>query len=74
MFRQIFDFYGLGPVERRLGRWFARRYSLGQRSKSDPHIRNPKSGQWREHFTPRVRRAFDAKYGALIRQIGYAAD
>ncbi len=73
VFRELFDFYGLGPLERRLGHGFARRYSLAGRKK-DPHIRNPASGQWRKHFTPRVRQAFDEKYAGLIRQLGYAAD
>ncbi|MCH9651942.1 MAG: sulfotransferase domain-containing protein [Deltaproteobacteria bacterium] len=73
VFQQLFDFYGLSPLERRLGNWFARRYSLGNR-KPDPHIRNPASGQWREHFTPAVRKAFDAKYAGLVKQLGYPAD
>ena len=74
VFRQLFEFYGLSPLERGLGNFFARRYSLGRRSRSDPHIRDPASGQWRKHFTPRVRRAFDARYAALVRQLGYPSD
>jgi hypothetical protein len=73
VFRELFDFYGLSPLERRLGAWFARRYSIRRRA-ADPHIRNPASGQWREHFTPRVRRAFDAKYAGLVRRLGYPSD
>ena len=70
---ELFEFYGLSPLERRLGSWFARRYSLGRRG-ADPHIRNPASGQWRKHFTPRVRRAFDAQYAGLVRRLGYPSD
>jgi hypothetical protein len=73
VFRQIFEFYGLSPLERRLGDWFARRYSLPRRN-ADPHVRNPASGQWRQHFTPRVKRIFDSKYAALVRQLGYPPD
>lgn len=69
-FRRIFDFYGLGFIERRLGLWFANRYSFTKRSR-DPHVRNPVSGQWREHFTPRVKRAFDSRYAELIGRFGY---
>jgi hypothetical protein len=69
-FRRLFEFYGLGPIERRIGLWFASRYSLKKRSK-DPHVRNPVSGQWREHFTPRVRRAFESRYAHLIGRLGY---
>lgn len=72
-FRRLFDFYGLSPHERWLGARFARRYSLRKR-KADPHVRDPASGQWRKHFTPRVRRAFDAKYAGLVRQLGYSSD
>lgn len=70
IFRDLFRFYGLSPVERWLGVAFAKHYSLGKRS-SDPHIRNPVSGQWRQHFTPRVKRVFDARYAGLIRELGY---
>jgi hypothetical protein len=69
-FRRIFDFYGLGAIEKRLGLWFVNRHSLNKRSR-DPHVRNPVSGQWREHFTPRVKRAFDSRYPELIARLGY---
>ena len=77
-FRKIFEHYGLGPVASALGRFFARRHSLDgfslRRKNADPHVRNPASGQWRKHFTPRVRREFDARFGTLVRQLGYPAD
>ena len=63
----------LSTIERRLGEWFAKRYSLRRRG-GDPHIRNPSSGQWRQFFTPRVRRAFDARYAGLVQQLGYPSD
>jgi hypothetical protein len=72
VFSQLFDFYGLSPVERSLGRWFARRYAM--RKSGDPHVRNPEPGQWREHFTPRVRQVFNADYGALVKQLGYPVE
>jgi hypothetical protein len=73
VFRELFKFYGVLPLERGLGAWFARRHSIRKKS-SDPHIRNPASGQWRQHFTARVRRAFDSEYSGLIRQLGYPGD
>ena len=72
-FAEMASFYGLSPIERRLTGWFARRYSLA-RGRADAHVRNPAPGQWREVFTPRVRRTFDAAYGALVAQLGYPAD
>jgi hypothetical protein len=73
VFDELFGFLELTPLERRLGRWFVRRYALKGPSR-DPHVRNPASGQWREHFTPRVKQAFDARYRALVRKLGYPAD
>jgi hypothetical protein len=70
-FRRVFDFYGLWAIEKRLGLWFVNRYSLDKRSR-DTHVRNPAAGQWREHFTPRVKRAFDSRYGELTARLGYA--
>ena len=58
VFRAIFDHFELGFLERRLGLFFAERHSLARRRARDPHIRNPESGQWRHHFTPRVKDAF----------------
>lgn len=71
--RQIVDHYGLSFLERRLCLWFANRYTLSRR-KADPHIRNPSSGQWRHHFTPRVKEVFDDRFAGLIHQLGYPAD
>lgn len=73
LFRELFEFYGLAPLERRLGTWFANRYSIRRRA-ADPHLRNPASGQWRKHFTPRVRRVFDSRYAGLVSQLGYPSD
>ena len=69
-FRRLFAFYRLSPLERTLGTYFARRYSL-RKLAVDSHVRNPASGQWRKHFTPRVEEAFDARYAGLVKQLGY---
>lgn len=73
VFKRLFAFYGLSALERALGSFFARRYAL-RRMTADVHVRNPASGQWREHFTPRVRAAFDARYAGLVKQLGYPSD
>ena len=74
VFRELFAFYGLAPHERWLGAFFARRHALGSRRAGDPHVRNPASGQWREHFTPRVKQTFDARYAGLVAALGYPPD
>jgi hypothetical protein len=73
VFRELFGFYGMSALERWLGAWFARRHSA-QRRTADPHIRNPASGQWRQHFTPRVREVFDAEWAHLVERLGYPPD
>jgi hypothetical protein len=37
----------------------------------DKHPRDPKSGQWRQLFTPKVCRRFDELYGNLPERLGY---
>ena len=70
---ELVEFYGLGSVEGWLTRHFGDRYSLARRH-SDTHVRDPSTGQWRKHFTPRVRREFDSTYASLLKQLGYPAD
>lgn len=73
LFRELFEFYGLSRIHGVLGRWFADRHSIGG-ARTDPHVRNPEPGQWRQHFTSRVRNTFDSKYAGLVRQLGYPPD
>jgi hypothetical protein len=37
----------------------------------DSHVRDPKSGQWRDLFTGKVQRAFAELFGNLPQQLGY---
>jgi hypothetical protein len=71
VFERLFEHYELSPFERRLGRYFARRYSLARRRPQDAHIRNPSAGQWKQHFTPRVREAFNDRWAGLVTRYGY---
>ncbi len=75
--KKILEHYGLPWPVRALGGVLARRHSLSarrRRSGVDPHVRDASSGQWRRYFTPVVRREFDARWGALIRDLGYPID
>lgn len=78
VFARIFEHYGLSKLERTLGDWFARRYSIQsvarKQESGDAHIRNPTAGQWRRHFTPRLREAFEERHPGLIEQLGYAVE
>ena len=35
------------------------------------HIRDPRSGQWTEHFTPAVQAAFDTRFPGAVARLGY---
>lgn len=35
------------------------------------HLRDPRSGQWSEHFTPAVTAAFDAAFPGAVARLGY---
>lgn len=47
-------------------------FSLGGPGQKKTHIRNPATGQWRKHFTPRVEEAFDKAFPDAIKRLGFA--
>ena len=56
-----------------LGGLLAKRHSATSRRQSaSTHVRDPRAGQWREHFTPRVEREFDSLYADLVTRYGYS--
>ena len=55
-----------------LGGAIAKRHSATSRRQSaSTHVRDPRAGQWRQHFTPRVEREFEAMYGDVLEMYGY---
>jgi len=54
VFREIMRHYELGPLPRTLAACLARVYSASGGPFRHRHIRDPRSGQWREHFTQAV--------------------
>lgn len=71
VFEKIFLHYGLSWPERKIGKFLAHRLSADNKSDSSDHIRNPTSGQWKEHFTPKVEKRFNDQYGDLLEHYGY---
>jgi hypothetical protein len=69
-FADLFRFHGLTRLERTAGVAIARLYAADRRS-NDGHIRDPAPGQWRDVFTPRVRRHFDEHYFDTVKLLGY---
>ncbi len=70
-FNEIFSFYGISGIEKKIGIFFANKYSAGKQEGSTAHIRNPRSGQWKQHFTPKVKEYFDSRYEGLLAQYNY---
>lgn len=64
------------PVPRRdrtmLVRAFAHYSAFGGAHRRHGHVRDPRSGQWAEHFTPAVQLAFDDRFPGAVARLGYA--
>lgn len=70
-FRDMFEFYGMSWPTRTLGLALAKRFSAQGKSQLKSHIRNPKSGQWKERFSPRVVEYFELRHPGVIARYGY---
>ncbi len=71
VFDRILRFFEFPFLTRRVATFHARRFRAKRRAVGSDHIRDPRSGQWREVFTPAVSRRFDEEYGDLIERLGY---
>jgi len=58
-------------IEKWSGQLLAVKYSAKKRRNTTAHIRNPMAGQWKEHFTPRVKDYFERQYRDIIERYGY---
>lgn len=71
IFSKILEHYEFSWPERKLGKFLADRYSAKKQTEEMTHIRNPKIGQWKEHFSPEVIDYFNQQYGELLKRYGY---
>jgi len=71
-FRELFRFYGLNVFQTALGLFFMDRYSAKKQQGKRRHIRNVKSKQWREYFTPKVEEYFNSKYSDVLKRYNYS--
>jgi hypothetical protein len=71
VFDRLFRFLGLSPMARGIGAFHVRRLRASRRRERGDHIRDPRSGQWREVFTPAVTRRFERTWGDLLERLGY---
>jgi len=69
-FKELFDFYEVTELEKRIGLFWAKKYSLANVSNTK-HVRNAKPGQWKKYFTPKVEKYFYDKYEDIIETLSY---
>jgi hypothetical protein len=74
VFDRIFRFFELPFSARQIGLHYVRRFRASNRARRPGHIRDPRSGQWRDHFTPAVTAKFSQEYGDLLDRLGYSLD
>ena len=74
VFRKMFEHYGLSQREISRGLDLADQYSVNRTKTTQGHIRDPKPGQWRERFTPRVTEAFHRQHPTLLKTLGYESE
>jgi len=67
----IFKHFGLNWLDRWIGRRTAIRHSAAKIKDKNAHIRDPKSGQWREQFSDVSIARFDEFFPGLVERLGY---
>ena len=70
-FYDILRFYGFSRVDALRAGYYGHKLSAKNRSGKTAHIRNPTSGQWEKHFTPKVAQKFNALYSDLLKKLDY---
>ncbi len=71
---EILSFFGFPFTTNIIGRRLAQQFSSKSKKARVKHIRNPHSGQWREHFTPELTRRFNELYGEILDRYAYSRD
>lgn len=72
VFLDMFSFYGLPWVERKLGTFLAHYFSAKKQTGKTRHIRNARSNQWKEYFTPKVNDYFERHFSDILDTYGYS--
>jgi hypothetical protein len=71
IFSEIFSFYELSWPERKLGLFLANQFSARKQTGKTQHIRNSRTSQWKEHFTPKVSDYFDQRFEKILKRHDY---
>lgn len=70
-FREILTFLGFSRFEQLWGLSYAKRHAAGRRLARYDHIRDPRSGQWRDKLPQDVVDAVARDYGDVLKRYGY---
>jgi hypothetical protein len=70
-FEDLFSFYELPTLAKKVGVYYADRYSARKKSGKQGHIRDPRAGQWNKHFTPALMERFNAEYSSVLERYHY---
>jgi hypothetical protein len=70
-FEEIFDFLGVEGFAKRLGVSYADRHSATNARRKSRHIRNEKSGQWRDLLPAAVIDRMAGEFGGMLQRYGY---
>lgn len=71
VFEEIFDFFELPRAARARGLLYARRHAAGRRAADRTHIRDARTGQWRDVLPDAVVAMVDEQYGDILDRYGY---
>lgn len=71
IFAEMLTHYKISWPERKLGVILADRFSAKKQVNKIKHIRNPKAGQWKEHFSSKVIDYFEQQHGEILERYGY---
>jgi len=70
-FGKLFDFYKLSKKQKLAGFELVNKYAANKQNGKTEHIRNPKTSQWKDYFTPKVTDYFKQVHGGLIENYDY---
>ena len=71
-FASVLSHYEVSGLSVWLGRRLARRHAAKRPTPKKVHIRDPRAGQWTEHFTPLVTGRFMERHAGVLERYGYA--
>ena len=74
----IFEFLKFSASDIDLAMGIAREHDLKRRSSREidemEHVSSPKTGKWKDYFTPQHKQAFLNKFGDALIKLGYEKD